>query len=640
MKTTKRTMRIPRRLYREVPIEVGERQSEEDGGGYPVSFSSEEPILRWSWDGYYYEVLSHKAEDIDLARAEVGLPALKSHDRKEHFGSVTGISLDVAERKLRGLLGFSSIPLGVEQKTMVDEGHLRTVSVGYEILALELVEDAVGEYPTYRCRWGPLEVSLTPVPADMTVGVGRAVEGARVEDANLAEFEVDAPATGGEERMLTEEEKKAAAAKAEAARAEAARAAEEVVALVSTPRDVAKDNGEIAEMCAAHGFGDRTAEFILEGRSPDEVRSFILSAIRTKGTSQPAAEEIDVMSAADAGRYSYRRAIRINAKMEKANGLEFEVHQQLEAHRSCADHGGILVPFRTRALGTGEPTGGATLVGETVMPELIDYLRNKAKVFLAGARLYTGLVGVVQFNKKTGVPTVHWMAENPAAGVTQSEPAYAYVTMSPHTMMGEVRIPRQLLITSEFDVEGDIKADLGLGHGLAFDLAFLHGTGTANGPVGIYNAPDVQAHAVGGVPDLADIGTMTALLADANADVGTQSWMTTPLMAGLLRRTQVVSGQAVFLWSGTIQEGEMDGYPARATNQVSKALGAGADEHGLIFGNWNDAMGGLWGNDLELVVDPYTRKSEGQIEITSYSMGDTAFRRGESFIKGTGAKLA
>ena len=214
------------------------------------------------------------------------------------------------------------------------------------------------------------------------------------------------------------------------------------------------------------------------------------------------------------------------------------------------------------------------------------------------------------------------------------------MSLSPKTLIGQVQIPRQLLVMSSIDVEADIRSDLATGHGLALDLGALHGKGTDKQPVGIYGAADVQSHAVGGVPDLTDITTMPALVADKNADLGALSWMSTPLMAGVLKRTPLVSGYPVFLWSGTYREGELGGYPARTTNQISKTLGAGSNEHGLVFGNWNDLLVGMWGNDLEIVVDVVTKAARGQILITSYSMADTAVRRGESFVKGTGATLS
>lgn len=639
-----KTVKIPRVQYREFRVELdppGAREAE-SGELYPISFSSELPIKRWSWDGPYYEILSHIAGDVDLERATEGLPVLKSHDRKEHCGSVTGITLDAVGRKLRGMLGFSSIALGVEQKTMVDEGHLRTVSVGYEITGMLLEQTDADDVPTYRCTWTPLEVSPTPVPADFGVGFGREDEKQRVAEDSLAWFEVEDPAAdGGEARMTMKPKVESAGSAPEGTPVPDVRAIE---------RDYGAEAAEIAEICTANGRADRVADFIREKVSPGQVARIVLEEIRTSGPAQPASESLAGVPERDIARYSIQRALRIAGGMEKRDGMEAEVHDELISRGGSASNGGILVPWRLRnaaeaieqsqrALGTGEATGGATLVGEQVMPDMIDLLRNKTRVIEFGARLYPGLQGVVNFNRKTTAPTVEWMAENPVTGATGSQATYGYVTMSPKTLIGMVEVPRQLLTMASIDVEADIRSDLAIGHALAIDLAALHGSGTDKQPVGIYSAADVQAKAFGGIPTLTTLTDCVGLVADENADFGALAFMTTPLMAALLSRTPLIgSTYPKFIWDGKISDGEVIGYKAGATSQVSKTLVGGA-EHGLIFGNWNQLMVGLWGNDLELVVDEVTLASKGQIKITSFSMGDVAIRRPKAFVKGTGATI-
>lgn len=641
-----RTVKVPRMQYREFSVEIESRA--EGGEGevrlYPLSFSSEAPVRRWSWDGDYDEVLSHDPGDVDLARAKNGLPLLKSHWRDQHIGSVTEVELDEKKKRLRGVASFSSIALGQDQETLLREGHLHSVSVGYKILSMELVsKDAKTGIPTYRCGWMPYEVSTEPIPADPKVGFGRSQVEAhgRTEDVDLVEFTIEEPATEGDRSM----EKKTGTTPAPAAQGTEPSAAVEV-------RDRGAEAAEIMEMAEAHGMTARAAEWVRRGLTPDQVGREILNAKRTQGPAQPPAESLSGMPEKDRRRYSVRRAVQM--QVERAggqrgafDGLEGEVHQELAKQRSGTDHGGVLIPWRLRTeddlqertLGTMQPTGGATLVGQQVIPDMIDILRNRALVLVAGARLYTGLQGMVYFNKKTGTPSVNWMAENPSTGAPASEPAYGYVAMSPKTLIGRVQIPRQLLVTASIDVEADVRNDLGIGHSLALDLGGLHGKGTDKQPTGIYSADGVLAHPVGGVPSLTTMTTMPALMADKNADLGALSWMTTPLMAGVLKRTQLVEGQAAMLWEGDFRDGRILGYAARATNQISKTLGAGS-EHGLLFGNWNDLAVGVWGNDLEVVVDIVTRADFGQILITSYSMADTAVLRGESFVKGTGATIA
>lgn len=642
-----KTVKLHPIMYRDFAFEIGERAEDGPNGEtrIPISFSSELPVQRWTWDGPFNEILSHKKADVDLSRAVNGLPALKSHSQDDQFGSVTEIRLDPEAKVLRGMLGFSSIALGQEQQTLVEEGHLRTLSVGYRVTELTLTKKEEGEDPTYLAKWIPLEVSTAPVPADHTVGIGRGEGATGGDTTNLVDVPVtDTTTRGGEEPMV---EEKVVPATPAATTPETVRVVEK-----EPVRDFGREAAEISELCATHGVsGDKAAEFMRGQKTPGEVAFEILELVRTKTpTTPPASESLD-MKEKDARLYSFARALRLQTEVKEGSrsnydGLERDVHQELLKTRRGEDHGGILVPwslrsqsYEERVLGTGEATGGATLVGETVMPEMIDYLKNRSVILQAGARLYTGLTTVVHFNKKTGVPTVYWVEENPASAVTSSVPAFGYVDLTPKTLQGSVTLPRQLVTLASIDAEADVRGDLGDGHGLAIDLGGLHGSGTAKQPEGIYSAADVQTKTVGGIPTYAKMTDFAGLLADANADLGNMSYVTTPLMASKMKQTAVVSGQAIFVWTGNFRDGEMCGFPARATNQISKTLGSGSD-HGIIFGNWSDLVVGMWGNDLELVVDPYTLADKGQIKITSYSMADTAIRRGPSFVKALTAVIA
>jgi HK97 family phage major capsid protein len=646
-----RTVKVPRIQYRNFEVEVEPRADGDAASGevrlYPVSFSSEVPVRRFSWETWedYDEVLSHEPADIDLSRAKNGLPLIKSHQRLLHFGSVNDIQLDEKRKKLRGQASFSSIPLGQEQETMLREGHVKTVSVGYQILSMQLVSKDKSGVATYRCSWMPYEVSTEPIPADYKVGFGRTRAEARAgaTDVDLVEFTIDEPAMEGERAMSLVA---GTTPETPAGTAPAAPAGIEV-------HDRNAEVAEILDMSQAHSMGERASGWIRHGMSPDQVRREILKGIRTSGPGQPAAEALDALPAKDRKRYSVQRAIQLQTetmegKRSNYDGLEAEVHQELSKRRTGADHGGILVPLRLRSeedrlmrtLGTNQATGGATLVGQQVMPDMIDLLRNRALVLAAGAKLYPGLQGVVFFNKKTAAPTVEWMQENPAADATASEATYGYVALSPKTLIGTVQVPRQLMVMSSIDVEADIRADLAMGTGLAIDLGALHGSGSDKQPVGVYSAAGVQSHAVDGVPDLTDLTTMMALVADKNADLGAMGWMTTPLMAGVLMRTAVASGQAIMIWAGTFRDGKLLNFPAFATNQISKTMEASATKHGIIFANWNDLAVGMWGNELEIVVDVVTKAARGQIVITSYAMADVAVLRGDSFVKGTGAVIS
>lgn len=640
-------------LHRTVPIT---RTRTKDGEAIKATLSSEAPVERYAPGiGRYLEVLDHSPGSVDLSRA-IGpggsLPLLPAHDRTEMPppGAVSGFRL--IERRLRALLRFGSHARGQELRAAVDEGLVTGVSIGYDTdfkrIRKEGTDDATG-LPVLRfLRWTLIEVSLENTPADATAGIGRSLEPNR----RLGIMDDDTKTTS------------AARSDGDAALAALGHTGRtRYVGILADAREIQNvqidaNPGRAREI--ARNVDDELRKILPDDAVSREdaakrIGRAVLAAVRTVGPGQPGSESLDAMPARDRSRYSLQRAIQQQVEMKLGrrssyDGLEAEVHRELLGQRGTGaeDHGGVLIPLRTRTdeelrqqrtLSTTQPTGGATLVGQQVMPDVIDLLRNTALVLASGAKLYPGLQGVVQFNKATADPVCHWMAENPDADVTASEPSYGYVSLSPKTLIGQVQIPRQLLVMSSIDVEADVRMRLGLGHALALDLAALHGTGTDKQPVGIYSAADVQSHPVAGVPDLTDVTTMPGMIADKNADLGALGWMTTPLMATVLQRTPVVAGQPIFVWTGTFREGVIGGYPARATNQMSKTLGAGLNEHGLIFGNWQDLVVGLWGNDLEIVVDVTTKAAKGQIVITSFSMADVGILRGESFVKGTGATL-
>ena len=66
----------------------------------------------------------------------------------------------------------------------------------------------------------------------------------------------------------------------------------------------------------------------------------------------------------------------------------------------------------------------------------------------------------------------------------------------------------------------------------------------------------------------------------------------------------------------------------------------GGSHHGIVYGNWADMIIGLWGEAMEVTVDPYTQKLSGMIEIATFQMGDIVIRHGESFVKSHGATLS
>lgn len=403
---------------------------------------------------------------------------------------------------------------------------------------------------------------------------------------------------------------------------------------------------EISQLAATvQGFDARelALKSIQAGHTVEQFQAEVLRQMANK----PLAADIK-LNEREAKQYSYVRAIAAamaRAEGTAVSGFEAELSADLERQlpANAKRHGGIFVPMRleqraaiAEALWNTSTKGSSTVF--TQPGEFIDLLRNQAIAVQLGARVMSGLTSPVSFPKQTGAATAYWMPENDGTDVTASNATLGNVSLAPKTLQATTAFSRQLMAQSSIDVEQFIRNDLAASHALAWDRAVLHGSGSSNEPTGIYTAGSVNSIAMGGTPSYGKLIDMVTEVLKDNALMGSLAFATTPGMAGKLAQTVVAaSTDSRMIWTGPLNDGQVVGYRAVATNQVLATLGSGSD-HGVIFGNWSDVMIGTWGA-LEVVVDPYALKKQGMIEVTSFQLADIALRHPQSFCKATGATI-
>lgn len=77
----------------------------------------------------------------------------------------------------------------------------------------------------------------------------------------------------------------------------------------------------------------------------------------------------------------------------------------------------------------------------------------------------------------------------------------------------------------------------------------------------------------------------------------------------------------------------LNGYRAMASNQVPGNLTKGTANaicSAILFGNWADLMIGEWGV-IEIIADPFSKKKQALVEVTSFNLCDIGLRHEESF---------
>jgi len=153
---------------------------------FELVFTTGAPVRRYDWQNgrYYIEQLEVSAEAINTERLVRGAPLLNSHSAyslEDQIGVCDQPTISNGEGVVQSQLSRRESVRGIVQD--LEDRVIRNVSVGYVRDAIEMIAPAqlTGMW-TYRVtRWTPMEVSLTPIPADMDSQV-RSV-GGRLQDA-------------------------------------------------------------------------------------------------------------------------------------------------------------------------------------------------------------------------------------------------------------------------------------------------------------------------------------------------------------------------------------------------------------------------------------------------------------------------
>jgi HK97 family phage major capsid protein len=635
----------------------------EDARTVEIAFASATPIERW----YGTEVLQCDPASVMLDRLNNGGALLLNHDTDAQVGViVAGTARADGDGVCRATVKFSQRQAGLDEFQDVKDGIRTQISVGYLVHEYIVNEDS----ETYTAtRWEPLEVSTVSIAADVVgSGVGRTLDAGRsdgppaptppiaMRDKGATPMEENENQNGNPAGTNGQNGNRAAEL---GAGTPAATAAATVSALV-----LATEIMELARVIDAPGetLAQETArDAIASGNTLAEFRQRVFDKRREReaAAKTPVVQQGNVieLTEREKNQFSVRNAILADVNMRMGLGnqncFELEISAEIEKrlgaiHSGYQRHGGVLIPtgqalrggreflerrtaMQLRAGLAAKTTNAGKELVFTEYGSFIEMLRNRAMVIALGATVLPGLQGNVGFPRQIGAGTLTWGVENPGTDVAESNLTLDQVVLSPKTAQSTTSYSRQLLAQSAIDVDGLVMDDLAAINALGIDKAAIDGVAPA--PTGIYTASGVNSVAFTGTVTFANVVQMETEVAADNADVGTMAYLATPAARGKAKVTPELIGTGFSqpIW----RDGTVNGYRAEVTNQLPKNLGVGTNEHGLIFGVWSQLMIGEWGV-LEIITDPYAKKKQGMIELTSFLLADVQLRHGESFCKGTG----
>jgi HK97 family phage major capsid protein len=565
-----------------------------------IGVSSESEVER----SFGLEVLSHKAEDIDMSFIKSGTaPLLNNHNMDEQIGVIEEFRLDEAAKRTVAVVRFGRSALAQEVFQDVVDGIKQNISVGYRINKLEQSNnDKIGDH--YRASWTPYEASLVSIPADTDtskVGVGRS------KSNKLPNTKVKIMENEKQEINLDE------------VRSQSADEAR---------KEFAKNSKEILDLAAKHNKRDLGNQAIQDQLSVDEFRGQLLETI-SNDVPLETPNEIG-LSKAETQRFSVMRAINAMAnptdrKAQEAARFEMECSEAAqEAYGRTAQ--GVMLPAEVMANWNQRDMSAGSdgdLIGEDYRgQDFIDVLRNNSAVMPLATNL-NGLSGDVKIPKKTAASTAAFISsEGGAAG--ESEMTIGNISLSPKTLGAFSDVTRQLMIQSSLDIENLIRQDLAAGMAIAIDDACLEGDGQNGKPTGITNTTGINTVSLSSAaaPTWPEMVSLESAVGVDNALLGRLSYIVNPSNYGTLKSTSKDTGSGIFIADGN----GMNGYPVVVSNQLTA--------NNYVFGNFSDLLIGFFGG-LDLVVDPYTSSSSGTVRVVALQSVDAAVRNPVSFVVGS-----
>lgn len=384
---------------------------------------------------------------------------------------------------------------------------------------------------------------------------------------------------------------------------------------------------------------------------------------------EPTKGPVIELSEREAREYRVARAIDDILADRARDGLVFDIDQQLRTSWQHQARGetSLIIPSEVSTTKSyeraGLDTATATKGQEAVFQQpaaWVDMLRAQSVVLRAGATFLNNLKGTFTMPVLgTGSGPVA-RAQNPGSDVSQVDPTFTTsVVMSPKGMQATTTFSRQLLAMSEVVPENRVDKLLFRAitrdHAALLDRMAVAGLGSSNQPKGVGPAlAGAQLIALGtnGLQAVwANFVDIETAVANANQDYPdtdnleaeesyVNAWVTHPTIRARARKTDRAGAATGWYIMGDEQHAKLMGYPMFVSTNVRSAQtkGTSSDCCDLLFGYWPDLWAGSWGPGLEIVLDPFTLKKQGVIEITSWHPIDIGIVHLGSFAGATDAR--
>lgn len=648
-----------------------------------MSVSSEEPYMRADFNGRYWEVLSHKNGAVDMTRLNNGAPLLWNHDRGLQIGVVE--KSWVEDGKLRSQVRFSkNSELAREKAADVVDGILRNVSIGYVVKQWDSPKtrgkDANGvEYRT-ATSFQPMEISMVPVPADETVGVGRSVE--TPVDVDALAKEIDALLNAERGSVITSTSTYASTSESTTTcdddgnpvASEYSNTSTSTSSTIYTPdtsdnvtadepdgnksainsqdkliiNDTPPDAGNILERNTmadketqtgaqksesqklrelAKSFGlpeTKAFEWLDANRKAKDVYDELSATAEAShpGLSKKEMNELDVRGAIDGFTRGERSGLVYDMGMQSARDTNMMIRPDA-----------FYLPLNVRMFTRTNAAYNGNASSILVTPQFLsfeDMLREQTVASKVGVQIVTGLHQELKLARQTTGSSVTWVSGE-TGSVNTSDIVPQMITWSPKSAVAAVPWTRTLAgLNQPYDIEQIARNDLALRAAMEFDKAIFIGTGASGQPTGLINdsaIPFSNSGSAGGF-GYSRLWNQWTIQRQFNAN-GVGSYVISPKSWQAGATAIAFTGSFQPLIQGTPNAenggGVVNGMGASVfnSNYLQNLTIAGAVKNPVLFGDFSKVLATQFYGALQFLLDPYTGADTSVIKLRMFLFMDT-----------------
>ena len=312
---------------------------------------------------------------------------------------------------------------------------------------------------------------------------------------------------------------------------------------------------------------------------------------------------------------------------------EEDANPELNEFRSFLSNG-IIPEGRTSKVEGRAMTSATGETGGYLIPEV--YARQLREIATANS-VVRQLATVERWNGDgaypvvTGFGTTYLVGENPGADVTETNASFDLKKVSGYQLMYLTNIPKKLLVTNDYGLEGKIPGWWGKSLGAKEEYYFVNGTGDAM-PMGLLGA------ATAGVSTASN----TAIAGDdiinwfyklTHAYRNQASWIFADSTVKLIRQMKnpvSTSGALQYLWMPGLGSAPdtLLGRPLHVSDEMP-AFAAGAKVG--VFGDISQYQVVDFGTP-EMIRDPYTKAGQGQVRFIGWELVDAALPLAEAIV--------